>query len=63
MASKLPRAMFVRWVGSCGAGEKSTMQHIMASKDEDVVSAGGAMGEWGGQLDSGKTGHWGHGAI
>jgi hypothetical protein len=32
------------------------MQHIMASEDEDVVSADGAMGEWGGQLDRGKTG-------
>ena len=35
----------------------------MASEDEDVVSADGAMGEWGGQLDSGKTRQWGHGAT
>ena len=27
----------------------------MASENDDVVSPDGAMGEWGGQLDSGKS--------
>ena len=42
---------------------KGNIQHIMASEDEDVGSAGRAMEQRGGQLHSGRTGQCDHGAI
>ena len=46
-ASISPREIVARRVGSCGLGEESRMQHKMASGEQDVMSADGAMGQLG----------------
>jgi hypothetical protein len=39
------------------------LQRIMATEGEDVASADGAMGQWGGLLDNGRIGQCHHEAI